>query len=112
MRSIKEKIMRNYLDNGRTATIYSPVVDSYKKGTHCVPYSWGEDYFIKVAPNPGGNKVFIHFGRRLLKRVGGRWIVNDTYYKIKNKEVNSKRELEFILNSKIFTEFANSVNWE
>lgn len=110
-RNLRKEIMERFKENGRVE-IYSSIIDCYMKGTAYVPFNWGEDFFIKVLPNPGGNKNFVHFGRRIFKRVGGRWLVDNTFYKLENKEVNSIKELEFILNSGLFTEFANSVNWE
>ena len=110
MKNIKEEIMKSFEKNGR-AEVFSPIVDSYNRYTHPTPFVWGTDYFVKVVPNPGGNKTLVHFGRRLWKRVGGKWKHYDSYHKIKNKEVNSKKELEFILNSTLFTEFTNSVEW-
>ena len=111
MKNMKEKIIEQLNEKGRVE-IYSSIVDHFEKGTHCVPYTWGEDYFIKILPNPGGNKMLLHFGRRLFKRVGGKWLIHNSYYKIKNKEVKSEKELIFILNSSLFTSFVNSVNWE
>lgn len=111
MKDIKKEIMKKFVENGRVE-IYSSLVDHYKKGTYFIPLVWGEDFFVKVLPNPGGNKMFLHFGRRLFKGVGKSWKIYDSYYTIKNKEVTSKEELEFLLNSKKFTEFANSVNWD
>ena len=110
LQKIREEIIKRFKENGRVE-MYSPILDSYKKGTHPVPFSWGEDYFIKIVPNPGGNKIFFHIGRRLFKRVGGRWLIDHTYYALKNKEVTSIKELEFLLNSKLLIDFAKSVRW-
>ena len=111
MKDIKKVIMEKFEKNGRVE-IYSPTVDHFHNEKYFIPKVWGEDYFVKVLPNPGGNRIFFHFGRRLFKGVGSEWKIYDTYYTIKNKEVNSAKELEFLLNSKQFTEFANSVKWE
>ena len=111
MKNLRKEIMKKFEKNGRVE-IYSPTVDHYKINKYFIPKVWGEDFFIKVLPNPGGNKMFLHFGRRLFKGVGKSWVIYDSYYTIKNKEVNNKKELEFLLDSKVFTEFANSVKWE
>lgn len=108
---LRNEIIEKFNQKGEVE-IYSPIVDYYTKGAHSVPWSWGEDYFIKILPNPGGNRILLHFGRRVWKRVGGTWKKYDSYYKIKNKEIKDRKELEFILNSSIFTEFVNSVNWD
>ena len=111
MKDIKKEIMKKFEENGRVE-IYSSIVDHYKNGKYFIPKVWGEDFFIKVLPNPGGNRIFFHFGRRLYKGVGKSWKIYDSYYTLKNKEINSAKELEFLLNSEKFTEFANSVNWD
>ena len=111
MKNIKERIIKMYEEKGEYG-ISSPIVDSYSLGATSAPWRWGRDCFVEIALNPGGNKTFIHVGRRVWKRVGRKWILHDTHYKLLCKEVNSKRELEFILNSKMVTEFINSVNWE
>lgn len=111
MKTLKERILSNYEEKGRVE-IYSPTVDHYKINKYFIPKVWGEDFFVKLLPNPGGNKLFFHFGRRLFKGVGKDWKIYDSYYTLKNKEIKSKEELEFILNSKLFTEFSNSVNWD
>lgn len=110
-KEIKERILKNYEEKGEYG-ISSPIVDYYDKGKCSLHYKWGEDYFIEIALNPGGNKTFLHCGRRVWKRVGGHWIHHENHYKLLCKEVQSKKELEFILNSKLVTEFINSVEWE
>ena len=109
--NLRNEIIEKFSKKGEVE-IYSPIVDYYTKGTHSVPWSWGEDYFIKILPNPGGNRILMHFGRRVFKRVGGKWLIHNSYYKIKNKEISNKKELEFILNSNLFKEFINTVDWK